>query len=114
MTDKICCNCQYYCGVKGTPGHAPCELKNSMTTWSKTCESICLIPLRLLIGTTDEPETNADRIRSMTDDELAELWWERVDCGECPVHKCPVHRYCRITGQDCKKLALDWLRQECE
>ena len=54
-----------------------------------------------------KPITNADRIRSMTDEELAELWWERVDCGECPVH-----RDCRLTGQDCKQLALDWLRQE--
>lgn len=53
--------------------------------------------------------TNADRIRSMTDEELAELWWERVDCGECPVHK-----ECKLTGQDCKRLALDWLKQEVE
>ena len=52
-------------------------------------------------------QTNADRIRAMTDEELAELWWERVDCGECPVH-----RDCKMTGQDCKKLALDWLREE--
>ena len=51
--------------------------------------------------------SNADRIRSMSDEELAELWWECVDCGECPVH-----RDCRMTGQDCKKLALDWLREE--
>lgn len=51
--------------------------------------------------------SNADRIRAMTDEELAELWWERVDCGECPAHK-----ECRLTGQDCKRLALDWLRQE--
>jgi hypothetical protein len=50
--------------------------------------------------------TNADKIRSMSDEELAELWWERVDCGECPVH-----RDCRMTGQDCKKLALDYLRK---
>ena len=52
-------------------------------------------------------QTNADRIRGMTDEELAELWWERVDCGECPVH-----RNCKMTGQDCKKLALEWLKQE--
>lgn len=51
--------------------------------------------------------TWGDKIRAMTDEELAELWWERVDCGECPVH-----RDCRMTGQDCMKLALDWLRQE--
>ena len=53
--------------------------------------------------------TNADRIRSMTDEELAELWWERVDCGECPMH-----RDCRMTGQDCKKLALGWLQEEAK
>lgn len=55
------------------------------------------------------PLTNADRIRSMTDEELAELWWERVDCGECPVHK-----ECKLTGQDCKRLALDWLQKEAD
>ena len=54
-----------------------------------------------------KPITNADRIRAMSDEELAELWWERVDCGECPVH-----RDCKTTGQDCKKLALIWLKQE--
>ena len=54
-----------------------------------------------------KPVTNADRFRAMTDEELAELWWERMDCG-----KCPVHRDCKMTGQDCKELALDWLRQE--
>lgn len=53
--------------------------------------------------------TNADRIRSMSDDELAQLWWERVDCGECPVH-----RDCKMTGQDCKKLALGWLQEEAK
>ena len=55
----------------------------------------------------DEKPSNADRIRAMTDEELAEVWWERVDCGECPVHK-----ECKLTGQDCKRLALDWLKQE--
>ena len=53
--------------------------------------------------------TNYDRLRAMTNDELAELWWERVDCGECPVHK-----ECKLTGQDCKRLALDWLKQEAD
>ena len=53
-----------------------------------------------------KPQTNADRIRAMSDEELAELWWERVDCGECPVHK-----ECKLTGQDCKRLALDWLKR---
>lgn len=55
----------------------------------------------------ETPITNADKLRAMSDEELAELWWERVDCGECPLHSV-----CRIAGQDCKKLALDWLRSE--
>lgn len=55
----------------------------------------------------DEKPSNADRIRAMTDEELAELWWERVDCGECPVHK-----ECKLTGQDCKRLVLNWLKKE--
>ena len=54
-----------------------------------------------------KPQTNADRIRSSSDEELAELWWEHVDCGECPVH-----RECKTAGKDCKSMALDWLRQE--
>ena len=53
--------------------------------------------------------TNADRIRQMTDEELAGLWWERVDCVVCPVH-----RDCKMTGQDCKQLALSWLKQEVD
>lgn len=50
--------------------------------------------------------TNAERLRSMSDEELAELWWKRVDCGECPAHS-----ECRLTEQDCKRLALEWLQQ---
>ena len=57
----------------------------------------------------ERPMTNADRIRQMTDEELAELWWERVDCVVCPVH-----RDCKMTGQDCKQLALSWLKQEVD
>ena len=62
--------------------------------------------INILTGEVYYP-SNADRIRAMTDEELAELWWERVDCGECPVHK-----ECKLTGQDCKRLVLDWLKQE--
>lgn len=53
------------------------------------------------------PQTNADRIRSMTDEELANMFWSYVDCGECPKH-----RECKMTGQDCLRLAFEWLREE--
>ena len=52
-----------------------------------------------------KPQTNADRIRAMTDEKLAELFWIRADCELCP-NKEP---YC---SDDCKKHWLDWLKEE--
>ena len=56
-------------------------------------------------------KTNADHIRSMTDDELAEflmkLLRQRVDCfaeGVFPYHPCP-------KDHDCRKCGVDWLKQ---
>ena len=55
-------------------------------------------------GNQFKPMTNADRIRAMTDDELAE--WLRHYCltqsWECP--KAP--------GRNCKQHWLEWLKQE--
>ena len=51
--------------------------------------------------------TNADRIRSMTDEELANMWCTYVDCGECPKRIG-----CSMNYQDCLRLALEWLKQE--
>lgn len=58
-----------------------------------------------------QPPTNADHIRSMTDEELAEflmkLLRQRVDCfaeGVFPYHPCP-------QDHDCRKCGVDWLKQ---
>ena len=53
------------------------------------------------------PATNADRIRSMSDEELAEA----IMCpNEFNVHGQPLK--CKsISGKDCVKCWLDWLRQ---
>ena len=53
------------------------------------------------------PKTNADKIRSMTDKELASMWFLYVDCGECPMHK-----ECNMLPRDCLRLVLAWLKQE--
>ncbi len=74
--------------------------ENGNCAWQNHDETICREKPAF-------PITNAERIRAMTDEELAELWWERVDCGECPVHK-----ECKLTGQDCKRLVLNWLKKE--
>lgn len=54
------------------------------------------------------PKTNADRIRAMTDEELA-----RFRAYGC----CPENRYmndyeCDYFHGDCEKCWLDWLKQE--
>ena len=54
-----------------------------------------------------KPITNADRIRAMTDEELAELF----------VHLCCPYSLggkveCNIENKGCKECWLDWLKQE--
>lgn len=58
----------------------------------------------------DEKPSNADRIRAMTDEELAEMMSPN-DNG-CP----PIMRGCTsCLGQtSCEKCWLDWLKQEAE
>ena len=59
--------------------------------------------------------TNADRIRAMTDEELAEWIWN-VCCVDSPF-PCPaieLHKMADPHQVDCKKIWLDWLKQEAE
>ena len=55
------------------------------------------------------PQTNADRIRSMNDEELADWiakWCHAAeDCACCPIKNCP-HIHC--------KSWLEWLKQPAE
>ena len=53
------------------------------------------------------PQTNADRIRSMTDEELAEVLF-----GSCIEH-IGVEE-CSHPEESCKSCVLDWLRAESE
>lgn len=53
--------------------------------------------------------TNADRIRAMTDEELAEFMADTCDCGEA----CPVFPKCQYdTWRECEDRFLVWLKQE--
>lgn len=55
----------------------------------------------------DEPRTNGDRIRSMTDEELAEFFVKKMD------YICKKKsRYC--DGLHCVSCTIDWLREEAE
>lgn len=62
-------------------------------------------------------QTNADRIRAMTDEELAELIGDNIDCSICKKEvfetaTCP--GLLTADGKDCYGCWLDWLRKECE
>lgn len=58
--------------------------------------------------------TNADRIRQMSDEELATLIaWPYLDLPPW----CANHPFCAYISEDpapCDKCALDWLKQEVE
>lgn len=53
--------------------------------------------------------TNADRIRAMTDEELAKFLdgWTYSHCTGTPVRGCPPHN-------DCELCALNWLKREVD
>ena len=61
----------------------------------------------------DEKPSNADRIRAMTDEEMAELFMQEYDCSDsftCPVqHPCPPEK-----EASCRECFLDWLKEEAD
>ena len=59
----------------------------------------------------DSRQTNADRIRNMSDEELAEFLAYNAYCEECYVEK---DDSCCYPDGTCKKKHLDWLQSEAE
>lgn len=53
-------------------------------------------------------QTNADRIRAMSDEDLAELF-ANDNCGYCRIHDFCFDKGC---AGNCKDVWLGWLRQE--
>ena len=54
--------------------------------------------------------TNADRIRSMSDEELAVWLAKFTDCGECPVWDEFPH--CTTSEESCACRWHEWLKEE--
>ena len=57
-------------------------------------------------------ETNADRIRSMTDEEMADRLSATAKCDECFVIK-EHEPYC-LSASVCRQKYLEWLQSEAE
>ena len=69
---------------------------------------ITFVPV--VVNTKLTKPSNADRIRTMTNEELAELM---EDKGDCPPIECPHDSEgAKVTRLDCKACWLDWLKQE--
>ena len=54
-------------------------------------------------------KTNGDKIRGMTDEELAEWLAKFTDCNECPADAYP---NCTTTEMACSFRWLDWLQED--
>ena len=83
------------------------------------CEfTACIIPCTVSATIPEvKPKTNADRIRSMTDEELAEYLFERGNgdeyCYGICVHQDDVNACVKALKQDgCIQSVVAWLKQE--
>lgn len=61
-----------------------------------------------------EPKTNADRIRAMSDEELAKLLFERGNCGEYCYGICSYQDECNGYSSDnfCISKIVEWMKKE--
>ena len=61
-----------------------------------------------------EPQTNADRIRAMSDEELAEWMATKTSCMKCPVDLDACYNFEFSGEMSCKEILLDWLKSREE
>ena len=81
-----------------------CRMKwcyNPTRTEDGDCDKYCFY-------NTIHVQTNADRIRSMTDEELAEIISSLGNCDTCYLY---LNRGCNI-NTSCKDAVLEWLKKE--
>jgi hypothetical protein len=57
---------------------------------------------------TRKPPTNADRIRAMSDEELALAILMTANCDLCPIKNCKARHY--SSPDNCERHWLDWLK----
>jgi len=67
------------------------------------CESLDGVPVKY------KKKTNADRIRAMTDEELAEFFSKVFGCS-----RCPIYEECKNHAIGCYYKLFIWLKEECK
>lgn len=92
--EKNCWNCMGGKGDTEGVGCATCLCGETPSNWRA--------------GKNYVPDTNADRIRAMSDEELAKHIWKKFGC---PPLKNNIT--CGYVG-DCRDCWLEWLRQPAE
>ena len=80
-----------------------------LSPMSDTCRK-CGIAMLNYEEAKPKPQTNADRIRAMSDQELAEFMANVAECQFCTVKS----EWCTESEAACKRNWLDWLRQEAK
>ena len=65
--------------------------------------------IKAIFSNVQKPKTNADRIRSMSDGELAQFLYKSFGCSI----NCPAYDTCDAQGA-CVEFLATWLKQEAE
>ena len=95
------------------------ELKCSLCKNEKSCAVLGIgepaIEKCGMFNLKDPPaRTNADRIRGMTDEELAEWTAKRVACIRCPIALDVCQSVYEKNNGECVKILLGWLQSPVE
>ena len=100
-----------YCHEKGLF----CEFARASGYCTSTgCNKLTTVTYEIRTMT---PATNADHIRSMTDEELAKFLWVETDrtfnyCDVCEHYRTSApHCAVRSMGRECIKARVNWLKQ---
>ena len=100
LTCKNCKHCNKF-GEVIEEGQEPC--------WS------CLRARGDYLPNHEMKQTNADRIRSMSDEELAEFFYKHMQCNSCCVDECvTMLNDTTLVLRPCELRILAWLKKEEE
>lgn len=103
----VCC-----CSLAGTSACQHCS-NNSMAMTADNIPTEAYKNYgRAFIVQNPKPMINADRIRSMTDEELTNFYFDFF-FPQCPYCECDPEKPCP-EHNDCKICLLEWLKQKCD